>query len=210
MQTPRLFLIGTITALFVVFVALGVTFNLQRQRAEERIALLRQIEQRQTRTPSVTSTEPAPLDPPVEIGGPITEPVTHQADGTIVSKAFTATLPKDWRSEAPSVGLLDLFDASGAAVANVRCPVPDAGYEAWDFTQTDRSYVRDGLTRYATKWIGAPNEHADDLGWLAIIMGGSPEPGLWGTHGCQLMVRVSAPPTKAELDTIDAIYESVR
>lgn len=209
MQTPRFLVPSAIALLLVTVLALGTAMYFQAQRTERRLHDLRQqvLEERRS---SPTTTVPDVAAEPTPIGNPLAADVSLAADGTIQAKDFTASLPAGWRAELLETGWVNVFDLLDENVANVRCPVPETGYEAWDFTQTDRAYVRDGVTRYATKWIGAPNEHADGLGWLAVIMGGSPEPGIWGTYGCQIMVHVSAPPTKNELDTINTVFESIR
>lgn len=212
MQTPRFLLPGVIALLVVTTIALGMAMYFQRQRTETRLNDLRQLmlDRRNAPVPTAPSEPQPPSEQVSQIGGRIGAEVTLESDGTIRSNGFTAALPAAWRLESLETGWLNAFDPAGTNVASLRCPVPEAGYQAWDFTQTDRAYVRDGITHYATKWIGAPNEGADGLGWLAIVMGGSPEPGIWGTYGCQVMMQLSAPPTKAELDTVDAIFESVR
>lgn len=129
---------------------------------------------------------------------------------TIVYNNFSAWLPLDWESRSVGTGRWEVANDQKKDVASISCPSPETGYEAWDFTKSTREYTRDAKELYAGKWIGKPMIGSEDLGWLAMVWGGSSDQFVWGGTGCQIIIEVSSPPTADELDRIETIYQMIR
>lgn len=142
--------------------------------------------------------------------------VTTNNDGgndggaSIIHGDFAAWLPLDWESRTTGSGTWNVTNDKNHSVATISCPSPEVGYQAWDFTQSNRQYIHNGKTLFAGKWIGKPKRGSEDLGWLAMVWGGSPDRTVWGGSGCQIMFKVSSPPTPNELDRIETIYQMIR
>ena len=134
----------------------------------------------------------------------------NDAGPSIVSGDFRAWLPLDWESRATTAGTWEVTNDRNKNVATISCPSAEAGYEAWDVTKSHRTYTHNNKTLYAGKWIGAPMRGSENLGWLATVWGGSPDRSAWGGTGCQIMFKVSTPPTRDELDRIETIYQMIR
>lgn len=130
---------------------------------------------------------------------------------------FAAWIPMDWeaRAEAADSGFSrwKLTDAeTGTEKGLVTCPTPETGFEGWEFTKTQRSYLQNGVTLHAMKWIGRPVVGSEDLGWFAMVIGGSTDAEAWGGEAgaCLMTFTVSSPPTQDELGVIDTIFEMIR
>ncbi len=139
-----------------------------------------------------------------------TDDVGSDAGATIVYGDFAAWLPLDWEARATAANRWEITNDRNQTVAVASCPSPETGYEAWDFTTVNRSYTHNGKTLYAGKWIGKPSLGSENLGWLALVWGGSPDKITWGGSGCQIMFDVSSPPTRDQLGRIETIYQMIR
>ena len=199
-----------IALLAVCVVIVGATVYAQnKQLALQGAKIDRFVEllalSQQKRDTSVLPT-PSPTPKPATI---IDNPGTDSGT-SIVYGDFAAWLPLDWESRATATGSWVVTNDQNRNVATISCPSAEAGYEAWDITKSNRMYTHNGKTLYAGKWIGKPMRGSENLGWLATVWGGSPDMSAWGGTGCQIMFKVSSPPTTDELGRIDTIYQMIR
>ncbi|MEI7512274.1 MAG: hypothetical protein WCK01_02325 [Candidatus Uhrbacteria bacterium] len=164
------------------------------------------------------TTEPTVAAPVVDLNLPTGD---NDAGPAISFGNFAAWIPLDWEAipdtsfqpvNSPGAKWKIVDAKTRTERVEVSCPTPEAGFEAWDFTKSTRSYDRRGVSLHASKWIGRPIAGSEDLGWLIVIMGGSPDPVVWGgqQNACMMTFNVSNPPTQDELGRIDTIYEMIR
>ena len=164
------------------------------------------------------TTAPTVVAPVVDLDLPTGD---NDAGPAISFGSFAAWIPFDWEAipdtsfqpvNSPGAKWKIVDAETKAERAEVSCPTPETGFEAWDFTKSTRSYTRESVTLHAGKWIGRPAAGSEDLGWLILVMGGSPDPVVWGGQqgACLMMFNVSNPPTQDELGRIDTIYEMIR
>jgi|CXWL01.1.fsa_nt_gi hypothetical protein len=78
-------------------------------------------------------------------------------------------IPDDWDNARDSNGRTIFVDGYGITRATLSCPIPIAGFEAWDFQQSRRTLSDRGLQYGATLWLGKVRDPADRLGDLNIL-----------------------------------------
>lgn len=194
-----------IALLAICLIIVGITVYAQNKQLASQGAKI-------DRLVDMTAAQPVPTIPTNQQTAlaTTTDDIGSDTKATLVYGDFAAWLPLDWAVRATGTNRWEITNDQNQAVAVASCPSPETGYEAWDFTTVNRAYTRNGKTFYAGKWIGKPLRGSENLGWLALVWGGSPDKITWGGSGCQIMFEVSSPPTRDELDRIETIYQMIR
>lgn len=76
---------------------------------------------------------------------------------------YTIDLPTGWYVADEKHGSNEgraIYDINKQKVADWDCPIPETGWEAWDFEQRDRQYTKKNDPYGADIWLGTPSESA--------------------------------------------------
>lgn len=127
----------------------------------------------------------------------------------------SARVPEGWLTRLVSRDVaraewIIVDKASGEEKGRISCPIGGAGFEAWKFTESVRSYKRGSADLYAKKLIGEPLAGSGS-NWLAMIWAGSTKTDVWDVDPtCMFEFAVSNPPTQKELLRIDMVHRSIK
>ena len=93
-------------------------------------------------------------------------PLIHNAIFPI--NEYRIFMPQHWGifSQADQFG--ELLD-NGETAVTYRCPIPEVGFEAWDFTELNRSFSVNSQAYGANLWIGEPKPGSEDLGKKILL-----------------------------------------
>ncbi len=72
-------------------------------------------------------------------------------------KDLSFSYPATWMiKDARPSNLLAVFYEEDELVAELTCPIPETGFEAWNFEQFERNFEKDGRTYGTELWAGRP------------------------------------------------------
>ncbi len=83
--------------------------------------------------------------------------------GSWSENGYFFRVPKNWNNARDNKGRTIFVDGRGVVRAMLTCPIPQAGYEAWDFQESHRMFSEHGQQYGATLWLGHPRDPIDGL-----------------------------------------------
>lgn len=87
---------------------------------------------------------------------------------TIAHGLYEFDIPASWEQRS-SDGRIDFYE-NGKKIAALSCPMPETGYEAWDFEQTTRHFEKDGKEIGIQLLLGTPTIDGDsELALLSMF-----------------------------------------
>jgi hypothetical protein len=125
---------------------------------------------------------------------------------SIVYGDFALQLPLNMDFQKIAEGRWNIISDSSKKIGELICPPMETGYEAWDFTETTKSYERGGKTLYARKLMGTAMPDAGDIGGIALIYAGMTNTQIYNPSSCQILVDLSSPATAEQRDWVDTLY----
>lgn len=93
-------------------------------------------------------------------------PLIHNAIFPI--NEYRVFMPEHWVIFSQDDQIGELLD-NDETVITYRCPIPEVGFEAWDFTELNRSFSVDDQPYGANLWIGEPKPGSEDLGKKILL-----------------------------------------
>lgn len=187
-----------------------------------------------TGNPSTLSS-PSPTSPSVAVL-PSTQPIANSNDVlTVTDQAkklrwneVNFQYPGNWTvGSEQNIAQGMKFTSTGKEIVTITCPVPEIGFEGWDFEHplmelhqnipgTNNQYQKSlAIAQPVLEWgkDGKPVldiRNKDGNGWMALMMVRQYEaPNVPGTHGCMIKAIYNHAPTAAEKQSLQTMYNSV-